>query len=63
LKAICSCHGQPIVNNQNDIVSILLEDDHSRSYLMMPVRMKNDGSADVLVNKDNNNKDKDKEKE
>jgi hypothetical protein len=29
----------------------------------MPVRMKNDGSADVLVNKDNNNKDKDKEKE
>jgi hypothetical protein len=63
LKAICSCHGQPIVNNQNDIVSILLEDDHSRSYLMMPVRMKNDGSADVLVNKDKKDFEKDKDSE
>lgn len=49
LKAICSCNGEPIINNQNDIVKILLEDDHSRTFLMMPVRMKNDGTADVLI--------------
>lgn len=51
LKAICSCHGQPIVNNQNDIVEVLLEDEPHRNYLMMPVRMKNDGSADVMMDK------------
>ena len=52
LKAICSCNGEPIVNNQNDIVKILLEDEQSRTFLMMPVRMKNDGSIDVLMDSD-----------
>lgn len=49
LKAICSCNGDPIINNQNDIAKVLLEDEDSRTFLMMPVRMKNDGNVDVLM--------------
>lgn len=49
---MCSCNGQQILNNQNDIVKIMLMDDHSRSFLMMPVRMKTDQTADVLLSSD-----------
>lgn len=41
--------GEPVINNQNDIVKLLLDDDLSRTFLMMPIRMKNDGSVDVLM--------------
>jgi hypothetical protein len=49
LKAICSCLGEPVVNNQNDIAEILLEDAESRTFLMMPVRMRSEGMVDVLM--------------
>jgi hypothetical protein len=49
LKAICSCLGEPVVNNQNDIAEILLEDAESRTFLMMPVRMRSEGAVDVLM--------------
>lgn len=35
-----------------------MEDETHRSYLMMPVRMKNDGSADVLMDEDGYSKEK-----
>mmetsp|Transcript_6821 Transcript_6821/g.10992 ORF Transcript_6821/g.10992 Transcript_6821/m.10992 type:complete len:608 (+) Transcript_6821:2642-4465(+) len=41
--------GEPVVNNQNDIAAILLEDENSCSQLMMPVRMRQDGKVDVLI--------------
>lgn len=44
----------PIINNQNDIIKIMLMDDFYRQSLMMPVRMKTDQTADVLLFTDKN---------
>jgi hypothetical protein len=45
LKAICSCNGEPIVNNQNDIVKVMLMNKAIRDFLMMPVRMTNNNQV------------------
>lgn len=52
LKAICSCGEDPVVNNQNSIAEILLEDDQSRTMLMMPIRLKTNDMIDVLLDAD-----------
>lgn len=52
LKAICSCHGEPIINNQNDIVKIMLDNESSRNTLMMPIKMHTDGKIHVLMDAD-----------
>lgn len=54
LKAICSCGEDPIVNNQNSIAEILLEDDQSRTILMMPIRLKSNDNIDLLLDADSN---------
>ena len=49
LTAICAVAGEPIKKNQDDITAKLLEDEANRAVLMMPLRMRNDQSVDVLV--------------
>jgi hypothetical protein len=38
-----------VKKNQDDITTTLLEDDVNRAYLMMPLRMRNDGQVEVLI--------------
>lgn len=49
LKAICSCNGDPIMNNQNDIVKIMFNDEVTKTFLCMPVKMNSNQTADVLL--------------
>eukprot|EP00347_Sterkiella_histriomuscorum_P021853 403332539 len=48
LTALCSCNGDPIVHNQNDVVKYLLLDIETRDALMMPIRIK-DNVVDVQL--------------
>jgi hypothetical protein len=52
LKAICSCNGDPIMNNQNDIVKIMFNDEVTKTFLCMPVKMNSNQTADVLLHTD-----------
>ena len=40
------------MNNQNDIVKIMFNDERTRTFLCMPVKMNSNQTADVLINTD-----------
>lgn len=41
LTALCSCMGEAITSNQNDIIRILLEDEEYRNILVFPLKQRN----------------------
>lgn len=42
LTALCTCYGEAIAHNQNNIVKYLLEDRETKEKLIMPIRVRED---------------------
>lgn len=42
LTALCTCYGNAVSHNQNNIVKYLLEDRETKEKLLMPLRVRDD---------------------
>ena len=42
LTALCTCYGEAIAHNQNNIVKYLLEEKETKEKLIMPIRVRDD---------------------